>query len=54
MENYVFSAFTAESEQLAVNKAEDHRLTAKLAGKKKKKMTEAVLPFIAPSESGIL
>lgn len=50
MENYVFSALRAESEQLAVNKAEDHRLTAKLSGKKtnNKIMTEAVPPSLHP------
>ena len=33
LENDVFSALRARSEQLAVNKPEDHRLTMRLTGK---------------------
>lgn len=50
LENDVFSALRAGSEQLAVNKAEDHRLTGRLAGKINKYWHSLFFPSVHPMQ----
>lgn len=48
LENDMFSALGVGSEQLAVNKAKDHRLTEKLAGKINKYWHRLFFPSVHP------